>query len=128
MSHDQSINDDRVQALFRIMPERARLAEMIASDEVATRDQTLLAVQDLLPLCRRDFEIMYRPGDEPVDQSCPECHMQLPSKARDRPDHIYYCRRNALRRTSIDVNYCFPAIGGFGMRLNGKHTVPNICF
>ena len=50
-SRRQSVNDGRVQALFRIMPERARLAEMIASDEVATRDQTLLAVQDLLSLC-----------------------------------------------------------------------------
>lgn len=89
------------------MPERARLAELIASDEVATRDQTLLAVEDLLSLCRSNFEVMYRPGDEPIDQSCPECHLQLPSKPRDRPDHIYHCRRSALSRTSTDVNYCF---------------------
>ena len=106
-AHHQPVDDGRIQALFRIMPERARLAEMIASDEVATRHQTLLAVQDLLSLCRRNFEVMYRPGDEPINQSCPECRLQLPSKARDRSDHIYNCRRNALRRTSMDVNYCF---------------------
>lgn len=106
-SYDQSINDDRIQAIFRIMPERARLAEMIGLDGLATRDQTLLAVQDLLSLCRKNFEVMYLPGNEPIDQSCPECHMQLSSKARDRPDHIYYCRRNALSQSSTDVNFCF---------------------
>ena len=107
VSHDSSSSDHRIQALFRVMSERARLAEMIASDKIVTRDQTLLAVQDLLSLCQRDFEVMYRPGDEPVDQSCPVCHTQLPSKASDRPDHIYGCRRNVLRRTWTDVNYCF---------------------
>lgn len=38
-SHDRSTDIDRVQALFRIMPERARLADMIVSNDVATRDQ-----------------------------------------------------------------------------------------
>ena len=106
-SDRRPVHDGRVQALFRIMPERARLAEMIASDELVTRDQTLSALQDLLSLCRRDFAVMYRPGDEPIDHFCPECHSQLPSKARDRPIHIYNCRRNALRRTSMNVYYCF---------------------
>lgn len=107
MSHDLSIKDGRIQALFRIMLERARLAKMIASDAVVTKDQTLLAVQDLLSLCQRDFEVVYRPEDAPIDELCSVCHLQLSSKASDQPDHIYYCRLKALKKNIIDVNYCF---------------------
>lgn len=106
-SHDKSTDANRVQALFRIMPERARLADMIVSDKIVTRNQNLLAVQDLLSLCQRDFAVMYRPGDEPIDNLCPVCQTQLPKNPRDRPDHIHNCRRDALKRTSVYVQYCF---------------------
>lgn len=103
----QSIHTDRIHALFRIMPERARLADMITSDNVSTRDQHLLAVEDLLFLCQRDFEVIYRPKEEPIDKSCSICHMQLSEKARDRSEHIHCGRRSVLKSTSSYVQYCF---------------------
>jgi hypothetical protein len=62
---------DRAQALFRVLPERARLADRIKSKEPRTRVQRLSAVEDLLSLCMRNFDVMYRPGEEPVDGACP---------------------------------------------------------
>ena len=107
VSHDKSTDVNGVQALFRIMPERARLADMIVFDKIVTRNQKMLAVQDSLSLCQRDFEVMYRPGDEPIGDLCLVCHKQLPKKPRDRPQHIHNCRQDALKGTSVYVQYCF---------------------
>ena len=116
MSHDNLSDVHQVQALFRIMPECARLAEVIFFNELVTTDQHLLAVQNLLSLCQRDFEVVYRPGDEPISGVCPVCRIKLPQQAQDRPDHIHHYRRNELRRSidqhslssgSAQVQYCF---------------------
>lgn len=50
------------------------------------------AVQDLLSLCTRNFEVMYCPGEEPVDGACPVCRCNLPEVKRNRADHIHSCR------------------------------------
>ena len=53
------------------MLEHARLAYKIKSNEPYTRGQRLSAVQDLTSLCERNFEVIYRLGEEPVDGACP---------------------------------------------------------
>jgi hypothetical protein len=117
ISLDRSSAIDRAQALFRIMPERARLAEMIKSNEPRTRAQRLSAVQDLLSLCTRNYEVMYRPGENPVDGGCPVCRCKLPEVKRNRSDHIHACRRKEFATRvggrqsagagSVPVQYCF---------------------
>ena len=117
ISQDRSLVIDRAQALFRVMPERGRLADMITSNEPRTRAQRLSAVQDILSLCTRNFEVMYRPAEEPVDGACPVCRCKLPEVKRSRADHIHACRRkeNATRAVggqsagsgSVLVEYCF---------------------
>ena len=117
ISHDRSSVIDRAQALFRVMPERARLADMIKSNEPRTRAQRLSAVQDLHSLARRNFEVIYRPGEEPVDGLCPVYRCKLPKVKRHRANHIHCCRRKELTTGaargqsagsgSVPVQYCF---------------------
>jgi hypothetical protein len=118
ISHDRSSAIDRAQALFRVMPERARLADMMKSNEHRTRAQRLSAVQDLVSLCRRNFEVFYRPGEEPVDGACPVCQCKLSGVVkRKRSDHIHACRRKEfVKRVKggpspvsypVLVKYCF---------------------
>ena len=117
ISHDRSSAIDRAQALFRVLPERARLADMIKSNEPRTRAQRLSAVQDLFSLSTRNFEVMYRPDEEPVDGACPVCRRKLPQVKRNRADHIHACRRKEFAARIVDrqsagsasapVQYCF---------------------
>ena len=78
ISHDRSSVIDRAQALFRVLPERAHLVEMIKFNEPRTRAQRLSAVLDLVSLCIRNFEVMYRPGEKPVNGACPVYQRKLP--------------------------------------------------
>lgn len=82
------------------MPERARLADMIKSNEPRTRAQRLSAVQDLLSLFTRTFGVFYRPGEEPIDGACPVYRCKLPEVKRKRSDHIHACRCEELVRLS----------------------------
>lgn len=104
------------------MSERARLVEIIVFDEPCTRDQHLSAVQDLLSLCQKNFEVMYRPENELINELCSVCDIQLPTKAKDRPDHIHNCRRSqmtkrineqSLLNESIQVQYCYLCFSWF---------------
>jgi hypothetical protein len=118
ISQDRSAATSRAQTLFYIMPERTRLADMIKSTEPRTREQKLQAVQDILYLSTRNFEVMYRPGEEPVDGACPVCRSKLPEAKWTRADHIHTCRRKEYIATvwarkgsegtrSVRVEYCF---------------------
>lgn len=57
--------------------------------EPRTRGQRLSAVQDLLSPCTRNFEVMYRPGEGPVDGACLVCRCNLPEVKRDRAGYIH---------------------------------------
>ena len=59
-SYNKSMHTNQAQTFFRIMSERARFAEMINFNELCTKNLKLQAVQDLLSLCNKDFEMMYR--------------------------------------------------------------------
>jgi hypothetical protein len=78
ISRDRPSAIDRAQALFRVLPERARLADRIKSNEPRTRTQRLSAVEDLLSRCMRNFDVIYRPAEELVDGACPVCRCKLP--------------------------------------------------
>jgi hypothetical protein len=91
-------------------------------------------VQDLLSLSTRNFELMYRPGEEPVHGTCPVCRSTLPGAKRRRADHIHACRRKkyvatAMARKASDgagsarVEYCFLCFKG----LNGDAAWEEHC-
>lgn len=115
------------------MPKRACLADMIKSLEPRTRDKKLQAVQDLLSLSTRNFEVMYQPEEEPVDGACPVYRSELPVAKRTRADHIHACRRKEYIATvrarkgsdgtgSVRVKYCFLCFKWFdGDAAWGKH-------
>jgi hypothetical protein len=93
ISNDRTSATYRTEALFRVMPERARLAQIMKSNEPRTREQRLKVVEDLTSLCQRNFEVLYRPGEEPVNGACPVCQYRLPDKKAYRVSHIHNCRR-----------------------------------
>jgi hypothetical protein len=69
--------DDRLDALCRIMPERGRLRQIVVSDKPLSSDAMWDAMRDLHSLCTRDLSIIYFPGFEPVEGACPvECCLQ----------------------------------------------------
>ena len=65
---------DLVHSLCLLFPERARLAQRLASDEPLTAEAKWLAMEDLYTLCTRDSSVLYLPGCQPVGGACPiEC-------------------------------------------------------
>lgn len=70
---------DLVQSLCLLFPERARLAQMLASDEPLTPEARWLAMEDLYTLCTRDFSVLYLPGTQPIGGACPVkcCRLEL---------------------------------------------------
>ena len=76
---------DLVQSLCLLFPERARLAQRLASNKSLTPEAKWLAIEDLHTLCTRNFSVLYLPGNEPPDLACPVkcCQQEL-----DRYCHI----------------------------------------
>jgi hypothetical protein len=128
------------------MLERGRLADMIKFTEPRTREQKLQAVKDSLSFFTRNFEVMYRLGEEPVDGACPVYRSKLPAAKRIRANHIYICRRKEYIATvkarkgsdhagSIRVKYCFLCFKWFDgdaaweehYRAHLDSTTPNWC-
>jgi hypothetical protein len=99
LSPDRSAVVSRAQTLFRIMPERARLADIIKFTKPRTLEQKLQAVKDMLFLFIRNYEVMYRPGKEPVNRVCPVCRSKLPKTKRTRADYIHACHRKEFVAT-----------------------------
>ncbi|RHZ54243.1 uncharacterized protein CDV56_106367 [Aspergillus thermomutatus] len=59
------------QAQCKLMPELGRLAAIMSSKEPLSFDEKAVAVKDLYTQCLRDFDVVYRPGEEPLDGRCP---------------------------------------------------------
>lgn len=59
------------QALCKLMPELGRLAAVMSSNEPLSFDEKASVVKDLFTQCLRDFDVVYRPGEEPVEKRCP---------------------------------------------------------
>lgn len=59
------------QAQCKLMPELGRLAAIMSSNEPLSFDEKVVVVNDLYTQCLRDFDVVYRPGEEPVEGQCP---------------------------------------------------------
>jgi hypothetical protein len=70
---------DLVQSLCLLFPERARLAQRLASDHTLTSEAKWFAMEDLYTLCTRDFSVLYLPGNQPTEGRCPVkcCQLEL---------------------------------------------------
>lgn len=53
------------------MSELERLAAMMSSKESLTFAEKLIVTDDLYTQCIHDFDIIYHPGEEPVNGCCP---------------------------------------------------------
>ena len=68
------------QSVYKLFPERGRLAEkMVATYPLAT-DEMWAALRDLHTLCLRDSDVLYLPGSRGVDDACPVRRCQRPMK------------------------------------------------
>ncbi|KAJ6132502.1 hypothetical protein N7471_007717 [Penicillium samsonianum] len=66
-------------------------------------DEMLLFVQDLKSQCARDFDVVYLPGESPIQGRCPAggYHEDVKSlKKADRSAHIHNCVR---REIALDI-------------------------
>lgn len=59
------------QAQCKVMPELGRLAAIMSSNVPLSFDEKAVVVRDLYTQCLRDFDVVYRPGEEPVEGLCP---------------------------------------------------------
>ncbi|KAI9773298.1 MAG: hypothetical protein M1839_002158 [Geoglossum umbratile] len=60
-----------VQTLSKIMPEHSRLTKILISDQVISEQERKQAVIDLCSFITRDYTVLYLPGEEPVNGTCP---------------------------------------------------------
>lgn len=76
---DDDESKDLVNILRRLMPERDRLARLMTMDTIATEVERRQAVEDLYLMASQDCEVIYLPGDKPINGSCPldGCEMKL---------------------------------------------------
>ncbi|MCJ1426427.1 hypothetical protein MMC29_004330 [Sticta canariensis] len=96
---------DLVHNLCLLIPERGRLAQLMASDEPLSPGAMWDAMRDLHSLCSRDFSVLYLPGHEPLDGSCP---VKLHKNRRNL--HVQACLRRELAskhgRLQSEICYC----------------------
>ncbi|MCJ1474750.1 hypothetical protein MMC13_003410 [Lambiella insularis] len=103
-----------VQNICLLIPERGRLAQTMATDQVSTPDEIWHALQDVYNLCRHDFTVVYLPGSRPVDGACPVkcCQLRIDSLPKfQRNQHLQTCIRwdmaNRLGRLQTEIHYCY---------------------
>ncbi len=75
------------------MLERGRLTDIIKFNEPCTREQRLSIVKNLTSFYKRNFKIIYRPGEEPVNGTYPIYRYKLPERKLSRINYIYVYRR-----------------------------------
>lgn len=69
--HESLESDACTRALTLIMPEMGYIAEALSSAEPLTHDQKLLFGSQLLTQCRRNYDVVYLPGESPINGHCP---------------------------------------------------------
>ena len=68
---DDTQSADLHDILSKIWPGRGRLTTTMTSDRVASDRERRQAVEDLLLLATQQFEVLYRPGESPINGRCP---------------------------------------------------------
>ncbi|KAL4746587.1 hypothetical protein BDW72DRAFT_197529 [Aspergillus terricola var. indicus] len=115
---DVIVYNDITQCLFKAQPERQRIAELMPSDKSVSYQEMLSAVESLLIYCTKDYDVFYRPGEEPLDGSCPVCGCDLDRLTRPkRSDHVHSCRLQEHFKTSgctsTQLKYCYECFDFF---------------
>ncbi|KAK9580195.1 hypothetical protein V6Z90_008222 [Aspergillus fumigatus] len=97
-----------------IMPELGRLVTVMSSDEPLEFEAKRAVVEDLVIHCQRDYDVVYLPGQEPVEGRCPAhgCGKVMQDLKRpQRSSHIQsHIRREKSRVMGIPlarVKYCW---------------------
>lgn len=72
------VRTDVAQDIFRIMPERARVAKMMLFMRRLSVMEKLQAVLDLCTLCIQNVEVLHLPNEKPIGGACPVEKCQLP--------------------------------------------------
>ncbi|KAH6614601.1 hypothetical protein B0J18DRAFT_439744 [Chaetomium sp. MPI-SDFR-AT-0129] len=95
-----------------LIPQKGRLAILMAYDLAIAFGDLQAAMEDVLFLLKEDWTVLYRPGERPRDGRCPECNKGLERlEERQRWRHIHDCRRRAeAERRAVkpcDLMYCF---------------------
>jgi hypothetical protein len=69
----------RFQRFLAFMPERKRLCAMVDGLIEYSEEQKISLVEDLITIASKNWEDVYRPGEEPVDGCCPAigCAFQI---------------------------------------------------
>lgn len=69
-------NDISTRSQALVMPEIARIATVMSCTKKLSFDEMLLFVQDLKSQCARDFDVVYLPGESPIQGRCAAvcCH------------------------------------------------------
>lgn len=72
-------NVDILQCLFRLIPERKRLAHWMAAENPLPSSEMWRAMADIHTLLTKDLTVIYLPGHEPIEGTCPvkRCEFRL---------------------------------------------------
>lgn len=67
------------QGVYKLFPERGRLAQKMALTRPLKSDEMWDSLQDLHTLCLQDSNVLYLPGSRPLDGACPVkcCRRQM---------------------------------------------------
>ncbi|KAB8208293.1 hypothetical protein BDV34DRAFT_233473 [Aspergillus parasiticus] len=97
------------QAQYNLIPKLGRLAAVISSKEPLSFDEKIVVVKDSYTQYLRDFDVVYRPGEKPVEGQCPvkSCGKYLETLQKSkRSNHIHSCIREEVSHTKqIPPNY-----------------------
>ncbi|KAE8361714.1 hypothetical protein BDV27DRAFT_166718 [Aspergillus caelatus] len=102
------------RVLCKLMPELGRLAAVMSSNEPLSFDEKASVVKDLFTQCLRDFDAVYRPGEEPFEKRCPVVSCRKLLEPMEKPlwsTHIHSCiQRESARNLNIplqQIKYCW---------------------
>ncbi|KAE8357006.1 hypothetical protein BDV28DRAFT_144673 [Aspergillus coremiiformis] len=94
-----------------IMSELGRLVTVMSSDKPLEFELKRAVVEDLVIHCQRDYDVVYLPGQEPVEGRCPTqgCGQVMENlKKSERSSHIHSCirRENSHVMSSDFEEHC----------------------
>lgn len=85
-------NVDILQCLFQLIPERKRLAHWMAAENPLPSQEMWQAMADIHTLLTKDLTVIYLPGHEPIEGTCPvkRCEFRLARYVLYRFFHVLF--------------------------------------
>lgn len=65
------VYNDIAHCLFKAQPDHQHIAKMMPMDDHLSYQDMLSVMESLLAYCTKDYNVFYRPGEEPVNGRCP---------------------------------------------------------